>query len=159
MNVRKGIFSTGLLILVAGLVIGVTSFAPSQVIQLVVVVSAFSAGAIAIITGKGIFSQRLASRYILVEGAVLILYAITAALFGSGNISREPLQKSPHGGSDPQFLLQLSHQRLLVRLAGFHVPAEEIPDVRIEQARPRTPTQQNPIGSNDESCHNFMRHP
>lgn len=83
MNVRKGIFSTGLLILVAGLVIGVTSFAPSQVIQLVVVVSAFSAGAIAIITGKGIFSQRLASRYILVEGAVLILYAITAALFGS----------------------------------------------------------------------------
>lgn len=73
MNIRKGMFSTGLLIFVAGLVIGVSSFAPSQVIQLVVVASAFFAGVMAIMTGKAIISQEVASRYIWIEGAVLIL--------------------------------------------------------------------------------------
>lgn len=87
MNIRKGMFSTGLLILIAGLVIGVSSFAPSQLIQFVVVVSAFFAGVMAIMTGKAIFSREVASRYIWVEGAVLILYAITAGVFGSDSSS------------------------------------------------------------------------
>jgi hypothetical protein len=53
-------------------------------------------------------------------------------------------QKRPRGGGDASLLLQLPNQRLLVSLAWFHVPAEQVPDVRIKRPLCGPATQQNP---------------
>jgi hypothetical protein len=42
------------------------------------------------------------------------------------------LQIRPLCRRDTQFLLELSDERLVLLLTGFHMPAEDIPDIRVE---------------------------
>lgn len=83
MKIRKGVFFTGLLILLAGVMIGLASFAPAQWIQYVVAGSALVAGILAVTSGQQIRTKRVASRYMWVEGIVLIAYALAMVIFGS----------------------------------------------------------------------------
>jgi len=75
MKRERELFLAGLVIMVAGLVIGISSFVPSQWVQYVVAIAALFAGTMAIRTSRksGIPA---AYRYSWIEGVVFVLYAI-----------------------------------------------------------------------------------